>query len=97
MDHPVRGPSPPLLLWPLHNALPGRKLFGAHHCWTQLLSQDPGHILHRPALALQEEGRFGQELLLGHVDHAPRSAVALDFPGDHGVIDALSQPKGGLL
>ena len=94
-DHSVGGPGPRLLPWPLHIALPGRKLFGAHHCWTQFLSQDPGHILYRPRLALQEEGRLGQELLPRHVDQAPRSAVALDFPGDHGVIDALSQPKGG--
>ena len=89
-DHSVGGPGPRLLPWPLHIALPGRKLSGAHHCWTQFPSQDPGHILHRSRLALHEEGWLGQELLPGHVDHAPRSAVAHDFPGDHGVIDALS-------
>ena len=92
---PSRWPQPlASSLAPTHSTSWQEALWG-HHCWTQFLSQDPGHILHCPTLALQEEGQLGQELLPGHGDHAPSFALAIDFPGDHGVIDALSQPKGG--
>lgn len=76
LDHPVGGPRP-LFPWPLHNALWQEALWGPITVERSSCLRDPGHILHCPAPALQEEGRFGQELPWGMCSMPPRLCCCL--------------------